>query len=293
VIKKILRVIKEILRVDNVIESMFEQYSRVLGYDLPRQFLFLKRDHIIDLMFQAPPHQNGTCESEVKKEDGQQPNHEDEIKKTDDNKENKKNSVLDPALRPRIIFSGFLQGPLNELKEVAKELGAEVLTSERYAAATHLVMPKLGRTMTMLSSVSYVKHAVSDEWIRESKKESKWTGRSGSAICSVLLACTILQFKLMYLFVFPDESKYQLQDEEFEKTFFECSLSRHLSKPNRNKLFEVCLRNCFVFFCSSGREIQSGFACQMMHRVLIKVDRGFLYPRRQLQNLFFDCIISD
>jgi len=86
-------------------------------------------------------------------------------------------------------------------------MGAEVTSQAKHA--THLIMPKMCRTISFLCAMSYVKWILKPEWITDSHKEKKLI----------------------------DPSKYQLQESDFEKTF-SCNIAKTLQKPDRHKLFE-------------------------------------------------------
>jgi len=107
----------------------------------------------------------------------------------------------------KIMLSGFVRSEYDELEAMVKELGAEVTSQAKFA--THLVMPKMGRTISFLCAISYVKFILKPSWIRQSHKEKK------------LL----------------DVADYRLQDPDFEKQFG-CNITKTLQKPDRHKLFE-------------------------------------------------------
>ena len=79
----------------------------------------------------------------------------------------------------RIIFTGFTATTLAEMERMARDLGAEVMSSQSTTGgATHLVMPKLGRTIKFLCALSSVSHVLSPQWIQDSHKDKKFKGRS-------------------------------------------------------------------------------------------------------------------
>lgn len=80
--------------------------------------------------------------------------------------------------QPKILFSGFVISEMDSLMSDAKELGAEIVHSAHAQNATHLVMPKLGRTISLLCAINYVKFVLYPDWISESKKENKFLGSS-------------------------------------------------------------------------------------------------------------------
>merc|ERR1712183_414137 len=110
---------------------------------------------------------------------------------------------------PSILFTGFEPSSLSEMERMARDLGANVVTSENASIATHMVMPKLGRTLAFLCGITYVKYIVSSRWIQDSHKET----------------------------TFLDEHKYTLEDEAFDDKFG-CNTRMTLSKKNRDKLFQ-------------------------------------------------------
>lgn len=109
------------------------------------------------------------------KENGQPENHrEDEIKS-----EAGSSPPIANKTGMRILLSGFVKSEYEELEAMVKDLGAEVTSQAKFA--THLVMPKLGRTISFLCAISYVKCVLKIEWIKESNKEKKLLGES--AVC--------------------------------------------------------------------------------------------------------------
>ena len=52
-----------------------------------------------------------------------------------------------------------------------------MLTRLQADRATHVVMPKLGRTVTFLCGVPFAAHVVGYRWIRDSGKEGKFLGK--------------------------------------------------------------------------------------------------------------------
>ena len=67
------------------------------------------------------------------------------------------------------------QGEMSEMERMARDLGANVVTGQNVSKATHMVMPKLGRTMAFLCGITYVKYIVSSAWIEDSHKEKKFS----------------------------------------------------------------------------------------------------------------------
>lgn len=109
--------------------------------------------------------------------------------------------------KPKILFTGFVRSELAELAGMVKDLGGEVTSHAKIA--THLVMPKMGRTISFLCAINYVKYLLNAEWVKESHKQKK----------------------------FLDPGNYRLHDPEFEKTFG-CNVLKTLQKLDRHKLFE-------------------------------------------------------
>ena len=124
---------------------------------------------------QSSPRQlNGTRENDTK-----------EVKKEVDTTIDKKNQFstghskqLDAgtAAGPRIIFTGFVKSTLREMTAIVADLGGEVVPAELISTATHLVMPVLDRTISMMCALSYVNHILKADWVRESRREKKWLG---------------------------------------------------------------------------------------------------------------------
>ena len=78
---------------------------------------------------------------------------------------------------PNILFTGFVPSSLSEMERMARLLGANVVTCQNASKATHMVMPKLGRTMAFLCGITYVKYILSSTWIEDSNKEKKFLGK--------------------------------------------------------------------------------------------------------------------
>ena len=131
----------------------------------------------------APNQQNGTRENDTK-----------EIAKEGEaNIERKEESSIENSMQvdgrsrtttagPKIIFTGFVQSTLKELTATVTELGGEVVPPELISTATHLVMPVLERTISMMCALSYVHHILRADWVRESRKEKKWLGELKSLV---------------------------------------------------------------------------------------------------------------
>ena len=105
-----------------------------------------------------------------------------ENEKTDENEnQNKIKKEIDEDGKefkvPTILFTGFVPSSLTEMERMARDLGANVVTCQNPSNATHMVMPKLGRTMAFLCGITYVKYIVSSAWIEDSSKEKKFLGK--------------------------------------------------------------------------------------------------------------------
>ena len=87
----------------------------------------------------------------------------------DDNDKDEKNES-----KLKIMLSGFVESEKEELTGLAQGLGMEL--TDIAQKATHLVMPKLGRTISFLCAINYVKYILKADWIRESSKEKKVLG---------------------------------------------------------------------------------------------------------------------
>jgi hypothetical protein len=85
----------------------------------------------------------------------------------------------------KIMLSGFVKSELEDLELLVKDLGVEVTSQAK--CATHLVMPKMGRTISFLCAISYVKHILKPEWIRESHKQMKLIGKTFLKVASIQL----------------------------------------------------------------------------------------------------------
>jgi len=119
---------------------------------------------------------------------------------------NSSENINSKDTKPKIMLSGFVRSEYEELEGMVKDLGAEVTSQAKFA--THLVMPNMGRTISFLCAISYVKFILKPAWIRQSHKEKK------------LL----------------DVADFRLQDPDFEEQFG-CNITKTLQKPDRHKLF--------------------------------------------------------
>ena len=127
----------------------------------------------------APPPLNGgdsntpTMMNGDIKENGDTNNddhHNDEESNTNASKEE-----TNPSSNPnKIMLSGFVKSQYEELQLMLKSMGAEVTSQAKLA--THLVMPKMCRTISFLCAMSYVKWILKPEWITDSHKEKKLLG---------------------------------------------------------------------------------------------------------------------
>ena len=206
----------------------------------------------------ASNQQNGTRENETKaiskeEEANIEKNEQFSLEKSMQLDERSRSTVTGP----KIIFSGFAQSTLKELTATVTELGGEVVPPELISTATHLVMPYLERTISMMCALSYVHHILRADWIRESRKEKKWLGEFKSLVVKVtpplfllrIVLCRriatdvelfppIIHFLLNW-FALSDESSFQFEDDVAEQKFFQTSVANRLQKPDRSKLFEV------------------------------------------------------
>lgn len=103
---------------------------------------------------------------------------EKEIKKevTSEEVKKKENDDKENSTMPRIVFTGFVESKVQELMKIAKELGGHVLSSQEARQVTHVVMPKLKRTVNLMCVLPFVKFILSEDWVLESKKEGKFLG---------------------------------------------------------------------------------------------------------------------
>ena len=81
---------------------------------------------------------------------------------------------------PRVLLSGFVPSELSDVKKMCDELNVQVTSQAKLA--THLVMPKLGRTISFLCAISYVKFVLNVDWIKESHKDKKLQGNFDSQL---------------------------------------------------------------------------------------------------------------
>ena len=87
---------------------------------------------------------------------------------------NSSENINSKDTKPKIMLSGFVRSEYEELEGMVKDLGAEVTSQAKFA--THLVMPNMGRTISFLCAISYVKFILKPAWIRQSHKEKKVLG---------------------------------------------------------------------------------------------------------------------
>ena len=95
----------------------------------------------------------------------------------------------------KIMLSGFVRSEYDELEAMVKELGAEVTSQANFA--THLVMPKMGRTISFLCAISYVKFILKPSWIRQSHKEKKLLGKP-FLYFSLFDKCSVLVYQILF-----------------------------------------------------------------------------------------------
>ena len=124
---------------------------------------------------------------EVKKDEGEKKPEEEKPKeepKTDSstNKENESSNEAKPLNSRRIVFTGFVPSELDEMTTMANKLGCEILPSAKADKASHLVMPKMGRTITFLCGLPHADHILSKDWVKESSKAGKWLGKFSKLI---------------------------------------------------------------------------------------------------------------
>ena len=169
-------------------------------------------------------------------------------KEVADENENKIKTEIGPLNehnKPRILFTGFVPSSLSEMERMARELGAKILTCQNSSEATHMVMPKLGRTMAFLCGLSYTKYIVSSTWIEESSAAKQFLGtfifstKTGMIEISHKIVNLYKPFKCtLNLRLFSDENPYALEDEAFDNKFG-CDIRKTLNRKGREKLFEV------------------------------------------------------
>ena len=130
-----------------------------------------------------PMDQDGTTNNDSKKEDENKTavnTNSDNImtpnETTNSTASENNNSKDSETKQLKIMLSGFVRSEYDELEAMVKELGAEVTSQAKFA--THLVMPKMGRTISFLCAISYVKFILKPSWIRQSHKEKKLLGKS-------------------------------------------------------------------------------------------------------------------
>lgn len=147
--------------------------------------------------------------------------------KSDDEKENKAAS----GNKPKVLLTGFVKSQENELIAILSGLGGEVIPSQRAHQATHVVMPKLGRTISLLCAIPHVSFVLSHDWLRKSKEAGKFIGKN--------LCCPNRKVNPSLAFVISGEEEFVLKNDDFDRQF-DCNLSKTLAKPNRQSLFKVC-----------------------------------------------------
>jgi hypothetical protein len=75
---------------------------------------------------------------------------------------------------PKVLLTGFVPSELTEAARLCHELALEVTSQAKQA--THVVMPKLNRTISLLCAISFAKFVVSVKWLQDSAKEKKLKG---------------------------------------------------------------------------------------------------------------------
>ena len=88
------------------------------------------------------------------------------------------NGQKEDTAKRKVIFTGFTASTLSEMERMTRDLGAEVLSSSELAGATHLVMPRLGRTIKFLCALAHVRHVVSPTWVKDSHQDKRFKGKS-------------------------------------------------------------------------------------------------------------------
>jgi len=126
--------------------------------------------------------------------------------KTEAGKENKDEETKTKT-RPSVMFSGMNSSLRKELTEIVLELGGRCV--ESCQLASHLVMPALIRTSTLLQLMPTVTWVLGPAWLKESKEKKQ----------------------------FQPEEDYQLSSLEVE-SMFQFSLKKTLSRTDRHKLFQ-------------------------------------------------------
>ena len=116
--------------------------------------------------------QNGAAQSNGHSEKSDADENENKIKKEIEDANGHKT--------PAILFTGFVPSSLSEMERMARELGAKIVSIQNSSETTHMVMPKLGRTMAFLCGLSYAKYIVSSAWIEESSAAKQFLGTLNS-----------------------------------------------------------------------------------------------------------------
>ena len=119
------------------------------------------------------------------------------VKENGDNCDVEKDSNEKDENKLKIMLSGFVESEKEELTGLVQGLGMEL--TDIAQKATHLVMPKLGRTISFLCAISYVKYILKADWIRESSKEKKVLGTHFSGFCFLNFSYIFLYFCLFQM----------------------------------------------------------------------------------------------
>ncbi|CAB4063821.1 PAXIP1 [Lepeophtheirus salmonis] len=152
---------------------------------------------------------NGGAETDKLIKEDEKENNNMSVSESDNNNDSEgMNKSGDDYKKISVLLSGFSSTEFSSMVHLIKEAPFLCYTSD-VRVATHLIMPKLCRTISFLKAIVKVKFILSNEWLKESCKEKAP----------------------------QDELKYLFHDEEFERTF-KFSLSTTLTQPERDKLFE-------------------------------------------------------
>ena len=153
---------------------------------------------------QPNPHQQSSTETTEVKNEVKSPEIKAEsngkmngVKENGDNCDVEKDSNEKDENKLKIMLSGFVESEKEELTGLVQGLGMEL--TDIAQKATHLVMPKLGRTISFLCAISYVKYILKADWIRESSKEKKVLGTHFSGFCFLNFSYIFLYFCLFQM----------------------------------------------------------------------------------------------
>ena len=159
-----------------------------------------------------PPNQQQSQNPEIQQPEVNAEEVKTEIKTESNGESGKMNGVVkengdceddkDNENKLKIMLSGFVKSEEEELTDLVKGLGMELTNSAK--EATHLVMPKLGRTISFLCAISYVKYILKPEWIRDSSKEKKVLGKDFHTISFSRIFRGVANFLIYLSFHFPE-----------------------------------------------------------------------------------------